>query len=426
MNKVAFFLYFILAAPVLVGNVVAQEPLQVSLSPRALQSSTTVNRLAQELLLSRLREQGLSNAMTSAVSLYFALGILAEGADGETGDLLQNLLLTDPSKDLAAIAPALAEQLSSDVGRDDSRAIFSLSNSLWSNTSAGDGSPFRFKESFLAKSAALYGASHAALDFRSRNSAGVINAWADEQTQGLIPTIVDTQTLKELDWAILNAALFEGSWGTKLRRISAKGDYRFTGLDGKPRAADTVRTSDYVSSVVDFDDGSVAFQLPFYGRKYVFVVHAPASNQGDLGAWLVNDSIPQTETVIQEVLSNRGEATQLTIQIPVFSFNDSVEMRKGSPMADDLGLSSLFHRSADFSRLSVDASHVSIIKQNTRFELDEDGVRAAAVTMIGGIKTTSMRPQYPRREIVVDRPFSFAIVERTTRTILFNGVVASI
>jgi serine protease inhibitor len=65
---------------------------------------------------------------------------------------------------------------------------------------------------------------------------------------------------------------------------------------------------------------------------------------------------------------------------------------------------------------------VVIIKQQTRIDLDEKGVKASAVTLIGGISKTSVGPRYRNRDIVVDRPFAFSIVENRSQTILFNGV----
>ncbi len=81
---------------------------------------------------------------------------------------------------------------------------------------------------------------------------------------------------------------------------------------------------------------------------------------------------------------------------------------------------------ADLSRLSATPSRVDLIKQDTRIELDEKGVRAAAATLVGGVRATSVRPKYPARTIVVDRPFAFAIVERTTQALLFNGVLVAL
>lgn len=406
--------------------VTAKEPVLETDSPLVMQSHTRINNLAQELLLERLTDQGLGNAMTSGVSLYYALSVLAEGAEGQTSELLNALLMAEENHDLGVIAPALARQLSISNPEGSPRGIFNLSNSLWSNSNTDGGPAFVFRDSFLSAVAKRYGATHEALDFRSSSAASVVNAWAQEKTRGLIPTVIDSTTLSTLDWAILNAAVFEGAWATTLRRVPAHSGYRFATLDGDLQSADTVRTTDYLSSVADFDDGSLAFQLPFSGGKYAFVVHVPSTQQREIGSWLRRDSISRTQEVIDTVFDSREPLNQLAIQLPVFSFRDSLAMRKGSTLAENLGLSELFDRRANFEGLSDVPSYVSLIKQDTRFELDENGVRAAAVTLIGGVRATSVRPPYPKREIVVDRPFSFSIVERTTRTILFNGVLTSV
>jgi serpin B len=50
-------------------------------------------------------------------------------------------------------------------------------------------------------------------------------------------------------------------------------------------------------------------------------------------------------------------------------------------------------------------------------DVNEEGTEAAAVTTIGMVET-SMPPMF-----VVDKPFAFAIRERTTNTLLFIGGV---
>ena len=71
------------------------------------------------------------------------------------------------------------------------------------------------------------------------------------------------------------------------------------------------------------------------------------------------------------------------------------------------------------------ATTVEIIKQDTRIELDEKGVKAAAVTLIGGIWATSVGPVLPQRTITVDRPFAWTIVELRSQAVLFSGVLVT-
>jgi serpin B len=72
---------------------------------------------------------------------------------------------------------------------------------------------------------------------------------------------------------------------------------------------------------------------------------------------------------------------------------------------------------ADLSGIAETGLYVNFVKQNTFVEVNEEGTEAAAVTTIG-IYETSIPPPF-----MVDKPFIFAIRERTTNTLLFIGKV---
>ena len=78
---------------------------------------------------------------------------------------------------------------------------------------------------------------------------------------------------------------------------------------------------------------------------------------------------------------------------------------------------------ANLSGISDGALFVDFVKQNTFIEVNEEGTEAAAVTTIG-INLTSAGPtQTPT--FIIDKPFIFAIRERTTNTLLFIGQVVN-
>lgn len=404
------------------------------MQPKELQISTTVNELSGKFLRSKLRLEGLGNAMVSSVSLYYALSILEGGAAGDSAELLNSLLVTLPELEVSDIAPALEDALvSTDTGRP-GMGSFSLTNSVWSTNGATNNQPFVFSGQFRADSQNYYGASVHSIDFMSPGAAQVVNNWANDATEGLIPEVIDKATLQGLEWVIMNAAYFEGSWGTQMHRIQKNEQYWFTTLDGIQRQADTIGTRNYKGRVLDREGGGVAFGLPFVGGKYSLVIYLPSEDENDLKHWLLKEAVIDMPEVVTQVLENRSEIYNLFVQLPIFSFSDEVKMLAGSEMASDLGLSYLFSDKANFNRMidsekSVPAdkeTKVGIIKQDTKIELDEKGVKAAAVSLIGGmIKTTSISSPVPRREIIVDKPFMFAIVENRSQTILFNGVLVS-
>jgi serpin B len=76
---------------------------------------------------------------------------------------------------------------------------------------------------------------------------------------------------------------------------------------------------------------------------------------------------------------------------------------------------------ANLSGISDSRLYVDFVKQNTFVEVNEEGTEAAAVTTIG-INLTSAGPQNPPT-FIIDKPFVFAIRERTTNTLLFAGQV---
>lgn len=404
-----------------------------AMQPKELQLATTVNELSGQFLTSKLRREGFGNAMVSSVSLYYALSILEGGAAGDSDELLNSLLVTQPGLGVSDVAPALEDALvSADTGRP-GMGSFRLTNSVWSTNGATNNQPFVFSGQFRADSQNYYGASVHSIDFLSPGAAQVVNNWASDATEGLIPEVIDKATLQGLEWVIMNAAYFEGSWGTQMHRIQKNEQYVFTTLDGTQRQADTIGTRNYKGRVLD-RDGGVAFGLPFVGGKYSLVIYLPSEDENDLKHWLLNEAVIDMPEVVTQVLENRSEIYNLFVQLPIFSFSDEVKMLAGSEMASDLGLSYLFSEKANFNRMidsekSLPAdkeTKVGIIKQDTKIELDEKGVKAAAVSLIGGmIKTTSISPPVPRREIIVDKPFMFAIVENRSQTILFNGVLVS-
>jgi serpin B len=75
---------------------------------------------------------------------------------------------------------------------------------------------------------------------------------------------------------------------------------------------------------------------------------------------------------------------------------------------------------ADFTRLSTARGRelfISVVKQKTYVDVNEEGTEAAAVTNVG-ISVTSAPPS-----LRFDRPFLFVIRDRLSGTVLFVGKI---
>jgi len=400
-----------------------------------IQQATTVNKLSGVFLSSKLKNDGVGNAMISSVSLYYALSILERGAAEESAHILKSVLLNELNLDLPTVSQALAKGLIS--ANDSTRSgagVFQMYNSIWSTNGETNGKPFVFSDQFMDDTNDYYAATHQSLDFVATGASELINNWAKEKTKGLIPKVIDDQTLRDLEWVVMNAAYFEGAWSTPMTAVEENDEYQFIQLDGSKISAATIVTNNYKSTVLDGADGSLAFYLPFVGGKYSLVIHFPGEGVTNIEQWLIDSAVPNMPVVVSQLLQSSLQRYQLEIQLPKFSFSDQVEMLDDSKIAADLGLTPLYSEKANFLPMSDSEktfpanrdTKVGLIKQDTKIELDENGLKAAAVTMIGGITKTSYQPKpFPMRKIVVDRPFVFSIVENQSQTMLFNGVLVA-
>ena len=92
-------------------------------------------------------------------------------------------------------------------------------------------------------------------------------------------------------------------------------------------------------------------------------------------------------------------------------------------LGDDLkemGLDIAFTEDADFTGISAIDLYIADVIHKTYIKVNEEGTEAAAVTAIV-METTSINPS---NEIRLDRPFLFAITEKSSKSILFMGKVA--
>jgi serpin B len=123
----------------------------------------------------------------------------------------------------------------------------------------------------------------------------------------------------------------------------------------------------------------------------------------------------------KDTLAEFSEASG-SITLPKFkvSYRDSLI----APLTE-LGVNAIFQPSQDFAPMFDDARKffVSGLIQQTYLRVDENGSEAAAATEVQ-MEATAMRRQKPKPfNLVLDRPFLFAIVDDDSGQLLFAGVL---
>jgi serpin B len=151
-------------------------------------------------------------------------------------------------------------------------------------------------------------------------------------------------------------------------------------------------------------------ELAYGNSAYTMLVLMPTTQPvGQLVATL------DTTRLQQVIRGLRPADSGEPLVLPRFSLSGSLAL------ADDLkamGMPRAFTSDAQFPRLVANTpSQLEFVQHAVRVDVDEQGTRAAAVTVVGVIRT-SLPVGY-----TFDRPFVFFIRERLSGTVLFAGVV---
>ncbi len=342
------------------------------------------------------------NWLVSPFSLQCALGMLSNGANGETREeILYALGLSQYSQEEVN---AYFKKLIEGLHTVNSAITVKTANSVWGNA----GVPL--KEDFQKMNIENYSAMVSQLDFSDPSAVDQINAWCNQTTEGLIPSILDEVNPTATVY-LLNSLYFKARWESEFApEKTQEGD--FNTYSGKVLKADFMQTQRMAAYVENewFTSTSLSYQNDSYVMRLI---------------------LPQPEISIDQVLQALSESDEnlwkntiladINLKMPRFALENKLDLVS---TLQALGMEKVFTNEADFSSMSDISTYISLVQQATRLKVDEDGSEGAAVTVIEGYLSDLMRP-LPEEEVdfFLDRPFLFQIIESSTGTVLFMGQV---
>jgi serine protease inhibitor len=339
-----------------------------------------------------------SNVFASPLSASMALGMAMNGAAGSTYDQMRATLgfgtatdqeIDESYKSLIALLRGL-----------DPAVDVRVANSVW--YSAG----FPFNASFLDAAKTWFDAQVTSLDFQSATAPATINGWVSTATEGRIPTILDRIEDGQVMF-LINAIYFKGSWREKFDPAQTQ-DAQFRGVAGS-QPMKLMHRHGKVASLYTQDFAAV--DLPYGNSAYTMTVVLPHEGKS-IDA--VAASLRSSDWATWMSQLHEGE---LDVYLPRFKLQWE---RMLIPDLQALGMRDAFVDSgADFTRMSPRGRElfISVVKQKTYVDVNEEGTEAAAVTNVGISLTSAPVP------FRVDRPFVFVIRERLTGTIVFMGKI---
>lgn len=359
--------------------------------------------LALNLFQASVGETPGENVLISPLSIQLALAMTANGAAGQTREEME-ALLGAPLEDLNGYLHTYGNALPSTDS-----AKLHIANSIWFRNQKDR---LTMEENFLQTNADYYGAEIYAAPFDT-TTLKEINRWTSRHTEGMIPKI-----LEEIDgdtvMYLINALAFDARWEEPYQPPAIDHGI-FTAVTGDIRNVEMMRSSESLY----LDDGSATGFLKSYkGSGYRFGALLP--NKGvdicDYIAGLTPESLKNT--------LERAQSQTVSAQLPQFESEYGLTMNR---VLSSLGMPTAFQSDqADFSRMGRSTRgnlFLGRVVHKTFISVDAQGTKAGAVTRVE--VADGCVPEVPK-EVILDRPFVYFILDTETNLPVFIGVLLDI
>lgn len=330
------------------------------------------------------------NTLLSPLSVLSALGMTANGADGQTLAQIETAL----GIDTAALNTLLSHQ-SSALG---------IANSLWLRD---DGS-LTVQEDYLQTVTEAYQAEVFPSVFDSA-ALNRLNSWVSEKTDGMIPKMLDRIEENALMY-LVNALTFEADWDDPYEAYQVNDD-TFTTESGLEQPVRMMHSKEdwYLETA-----NATGFLKYYKNNRYAFAALLPA--EGTTVSQLL--STLNTEDLLPQLLSPQEAVVHASL--PKFSTDYDIEL---SETLKSLGITDAFDlHAADFSRLGTsDAGNLYLgrVQHKTCIQVTEQGTKAAAATMTEILAGSAYNPDI--KVVTLDRPFLYLIMDCQDGMPIFIG-----
>lgn len=336
--------------------------------------------------------------LVSPLSVLTALALVQNGAQGNTLAQLEQALGGLDRDTLNAYMRAYCDFLTESDE-------LKIANSVWTDSSA------EAKRAFLQKAVDSYSAQIFSAPLSSKKTVSSINSWVKKNTDGMIPKIIENAD-RDAVMMLINAVAFEAKWETPYTNDDIE-KLEFNSYSGKSKKTEFMCSTE---SVYLSDGGTVGFMKPYKNGRFAFAALLPDENTGidDYVASLSGDKL-------MKIFSSAKRGNEVNVKMPKFRAEYSAQL---IDTLKKMGVKDAFDsKTADFSSLIENRdAYIATVVHKTFIEVDENGTRAAASTLVGADTMSLMEPY----SVFLNRPFVYMIVDTETNLPLFIGVQTEI
>ena len=359
-------------------------------------SADAYNNYAFRLFRKTLsRENG--TMMVSPYSLWFALGLLVNGANGETRTEIENMLGIS-TEQMNRIAAGFLKQ------EDEAEEkVFSTADSIW----LAENFAQAVKETYLRTCATYYRASVFRADFENPKTVDVLNRWISDKTKGMIPKMNDRLDA-DLAMVLVNAVAFDAKWAKLFEKDA---------VVSEPFAHENGQTEEkkQMYGEADFyleNELCTGLWKDYQGGRYSYIGLLPKDN------FTVSELADSLSAGSYRDLLEKKRTGNVLVSIPEYKEEYKVSLTE---ILATMGMNRAFG-GGDFSGIAEESLYVSEVLQKTFIEVNPEGTKAAAATEIL-MKNESVIDEDDTYRVYLNRSFVYMIIDNITGCPIFIGTV---
>lgn len=363
--------------------------------------SQRLNTFAWKLFINTYKQKGESNLVLSPFSLTQDLLMLCNGLKGITlEDTKQALGLFYYNMEAINQYVLLINQGLNDA---DPKTKYRTDNSIWYRND------MTINDEFAQNIEQYYKADLfiAAMDSQTVDS---INDWAYEKTFGRIKRML-TKLPEHTNSVLMNTVYFRGLWQWQMEKEDIR-DGIFINENGEKEPA----------KMMDF------FRPSYYADN---TCYQATSREYSNGAFIMDFILPKEgvashEALAQYIEDNNSNIRYLKVNLVLPCFDAESELTLNQVLSS-MGMTSIFSPASPLDVQLFDTpTIVSQVLQKANITVNEKGTEAAVATAIISVDGNCNGEKTETIDMVLNRPFFYAIRETSTNTPLFIGYQGSV
>lgn len=347
--------------------------------------------------------QGQKSMFFSPMGATFMMGMMAEGAEGETQrEILKTMCLDEAT---AREVSQMCEVLIDDVPEADRQVTLKIANAIYTNKD------YNLKKEFKECMDEYYDADVRSLDFSKTESINAINNWAKDKTNGKIQKIIDRLSPDAVAY-ILNSIYFNAKWTNQFDREDTKTE-TFMTEGGEARQTEMMNNNAIVACAAN--DVMSMVCLP-YGSGTVWNMYVMLPNEGKT----VDDVLGSLNTESWMNVCKGLKNMRLNLKMPKYSTDNIIDMKTALAA---IGMTKAFSPNAEFGKITDSKNmYISSMAQRAQINVKEEGTEMVAVSTGDLLSLGGGADIFGNGEFFANRPFVYIVAENNTGAIFFAGV----